>query len=234
MRRVRQPPEKIDQKEKELLARTEGIRSWAAAKGLRFSPTDVNDAVSRIPIPFVDEITYFQIQNVMGGTYRGTGVIGFELVSGGEPPPASCAVTCIPADCPPITLARENLHHRLFRHAGVRTISTDLGAFNREWEVLCRDPRFADAFVDQRMILWLLERGVSKMSRMFFATGAWVACFTDLAPSDDFGIALDGAVDFVSHIPRDITDLYPGRKPRVPPWERMVPRDQPNTPVDLV
>jgi len=75
--------------------------------------------------------------------------------------------------------------------------------FNTAWRVRTSDGRFAEAFVDQRMMAWLEERTADIA---FEIGGGWVMAETE----DDADHALlETLKGFVEHIPRVVGSLYP-------------------------
>ncbi len=70
--------------------------------------------------------------------------------------------TCVvaPADegWSDLTVVPERLGSRILGAVGVRDIEMESERFNRAFHVRSSDPRFASAFVDARMMAWLLER----------------------------------------------------------------------------
>jgi hypothetical protein len=100
-----------------------------------------------------------------------------------------------------LTVVPERLVSRLRDAIGVPQINTELEEFNRTFQIRSGDARFASAFVDARMMQWLLERapGVG-----FEVSGTRVMVFRRRATAslDDVADSLALYDDFVAHIPR--------------------------------
>jgi hypothetical protein len=61
--------------DRELGQRSESLALWAATKGLHFSPRDEDRVVGHLPLPFVNDIWYFEVQNVITGRYKNMGLV---------------------------------------------------------------------------------------------------------------------------------------------------------------
>ena len=100
-----------------------------------------------------------------------------------------------------LTVVPERLVSRLRDAIGVPQINMELEEFNRAFQIRAGDARFASAFVDARMMGWLLERspGVG-----FEVSGTRVMVFRRRATAslDDVADSLALYDDFVEHIPR--------------------------------
>ena len=73
------------------------------------------------------------------------------------------AITCVigpaTAGWSDLTVVPERLVSRLRDAIGLPQIDTELEEFNRAFQIRAADARFASAFVDARMMAWLLEQG---------------------------------------------------------------------------
>lgn len=100
-----------------------------------------------------------------------------------------------------LTVVPERLVSRLRDAIGVPQINMELEEFNRAFQIRAGDARFASAFVDARMMRWLLERGPGVG---FEVSGARVMVFRRRATAslDDVADSLALYDDFVEHIPR--------------------------------
>ena len=100
-----------------------------------------------------------------------------------------------------LTVVPERLVSRLRDAIGAPQINMELEEFNRAFQIRADDARFASAFVDARMMQWLLERspGVG-----FEVSGTRVMVFRRRATVglDDVADSLALYDDFVEHIPR--------------------------------
>lgn len=102
----------------------------------------------------------------------------------------TCVLTDTPAWWPDLSVVPEGLLSRLRATFAMPDIRTESEAFNRRFEVASADPRFASAFLDARMMRWLLDRepGVG-----FEIRGARLMTFRPRATAslDDVALALD-------------------------------------------
>jgi hypothetical protein len=100
-----------------------------------------------------------------------------------------------------LTVVPERLVSRLRDAIGVPQINMELEEFNRAFQIRAGDARFASAFVDARMMRWLLERGPGVG---FEVSGDRVMVFRRRATAslDDVADSLALYDDFVEHIPR--------------------------------
>ena len=179
---------------------------------MSYAVEDTDGVVWRLP-PFAYDLDHF-VENVVRGRFAGREVLGYDLY--GRDPAASVAIAPFAADCPPLTIAHENHRHWIERHAAAITIETELEEFNREWEILCPDPRFADALVDQRLIGWIEETEPPERERTFVVVGGWAGCLMELAPAGHIGLTYEGVTGFLAHMPGAVHELFPGPAPRLP------------------
>ena len=100
-----------------------------------------------------------------------------------------------------LTVVPERLVSRLRDAIGVPQINTELEEFNRAFQIRAGDARFASAFVDARMMQWLLEQGRRCRLR---GSGPRVMVFRRRATANLHDVAYSLALydDFVEHIPR--------------------------------
>lgn len=102
----------------------------------------------------------------------------------------TCVLTDTPAWWPDLSVVPESLVSRLRSTVAMPDIRMESDAFNRRFEVRSADPRFASAFLDARMMQWLLhaEPGVGLEIR-----GARLMTFRPRATSslDDVRLALE-------------------------------------------
>lgn len=71
----------------------------------------------------------------------------------------SCVMTTVDIWAAHLTAARENFLTRLADNVGLRDIEFETDEFNRAFNVKCPDRKFANDFIDQRMMSWLLQAG---------------------------------------------------------------------------
>lgn len=117
----------------------------------------------------------------------------------------SCAVAEVEAALSPLTLGRENVFTRLADSIGLADVELELEDFNRAFTVKCKDRKFANDFLDQRMMRWLLgtDRDFS-----FEACGTWLLVYSKRRRPTEL-IPLFGTLkQFREGIPRVVFDLY--------------------------
>ncbi len=188
--------------------RVEEVRAWAAAHGLAFTVDDEAEQLLTLPLPFLHSSILEVPWNVVCGDWQGTAVMGFDLHLGNGFR-SSCAVAAISADCPMITISHLSHRHWLAEHVGHHVIETEYGSFNREWQILCEDERFASDLVSEPMIEWIVKTEPPDRMRSFQVAGSWAMCFTALLPASQIPIVLGGLVRFVGHFPEVVYELYP-------------------------
>ena len=119
----------------------------------------------------------------------------------------SCAVTWVPLEAPLLRVEHGHLGvHPGGPQHGMKHLQLELERFDRMWRVETRDERFAAAFIDQRMMAWLMT---VEGDYAFEAGGSWAMAETagdDEAALEDLVAVLDA---FVAHIPRAVLSMYP-------------------------
>ena len=118
----------------------------------------------------------------------------------------SCAMTWIDADCPQLTIATEGILTRLADAVGFRDIEFESEEFNRRWQIQSDDRRFAFAFVDARMMAWLLDEGAIGA---YETLGPLLLCSTDKVKPAEYENLLELLRRFRSHVPDVVASLYP-------------------------
>ncbi|HEU4355237.1 MAG TPA: hypothetical protein VFT27_06575 [Actinomycetota bacterium] len=148
------------------------------------------------------------VENTASGGRNGvwTVVVDYWYAPSGDPQHDdylryTCVLTDTPAWWPDLSAVPETLVARLRSTFALPDVRTESEAFNRRFEVRSADARFASAFLDARMIEWLLqvESGVG-----FEIRGARLMTFRPRSTTslDDVGLAL-GLHDALSErIPR--------------------------------
>ena len=118
----------------------------------------------------------------------------------------SCAMAWFEADCPHLTLSREGLLSRLADKLGFRDIEFESEEFNRSWQVSSEDRRFASAFVDARMMEWLLDEGGIASYEVL---GPILMCSTGRLKPAEFENLLEVLRRFRAKVPEVVPSLYP-------------------------
>jgi len=119
----------------------------------------------------------------------------------------TCVLTPAPADWADISVVPQRLASRMRDVLALTDIGTESVEFDRRFEIRSTDRRFASAFVDARMMAWLLEQ-LPGMG--FEILDGWLMVFRPRVKTsvDDLGRAVDLHAAFLERIPRVV---FPGR-----------------------
>ena len=195
--------------------RQQELAMAARQYGLSFSPADTQGCLG-LPFALFMRGEGRGTENVMWGTWKGMAVREFDYWYFEESRSTkgrrartyqrfSCAVTEIDAACSPLSIVRENLLTRLADAVALDDITFELDEFNRGFDVRSKDRRFANDFVDQRMMRFLLG---SDPSFGFEASGRWLLCFSRRRRPLDLIPLLGTVRGFRDHVPSAVLDLY--------------------------
>ena len=195
--------------------RQRALKGEASRLGLSFSAKERFDLVE--PFALFDPVTrlYAQTENVLAGRWRDLEVRVFDYSyqhSDDDRREFSCVLVAIPTGWPSLVIRPETVATRLARLA-LPDIAFEFETFNRAFEVRCGSKRFANAFVDARMMEWLLSLG----DRWGFEIqGPWVLGYRDQVQPWEIEGVLETASTFLERIPRALHSLYPSSVPRRP------------------
>jgi hypothetical protein len=196
--------------------RIQALAAFAGAHALDFSQDD--------PFGIVEwDFALFHrgdgqgVEHVLHGTWGGTPVRAFdfwyyERSSNGKGGSSktyyrfTCAVTPIEAACPRLIVDEEHLLSRLADALTFEDIRFESEAFNRAFQVRSDDPAFAHAFIDARMIAWMLAQGEGQAYEILGDKLMVVRRTID--PSELAGL-LDTVTGFAAAVPRVVFSLYP-------------------------
>lgn len=195
--------------------RRQGLALMARQLGLDFSTEDTLGCLG-LPFALLQRGDGRGTENVMWGTWQGTTVRAFDYWYYDESTDPkghrtktyhrfSCAVTELDAGCSPITIDRENVFTRLADAVGLQDITFELEEFNRAFNVKSKDRRFATAFIDQRMMRFLLG---ADRAFGFEASGKWLLCVSARRRPTEMIPLLGTLQRFRAHVPRVVFDLY--------------------------
>lgn len=149
--------------------RRASFQDQARRAGLRAEPGDPFALLDSPFALFGRMASVRDIENTATGTRNGawTIVVDYWYAPTSDPQlddylRYTCVLTDTPAWWPDLSIVPESLVSRLRSAFAMPDIRTESEAFNRRFEVLSGDPRFANAFLDARMMEWLLgiEPGV--------------------------------------------------------------------------
>lgn len=107
---------------------------------------------------------------------------------------------------PAMSIEPETALTRIGDAVGVRDLQFESDEFNRRWNVTCRDPRFAYAFVDARMMQWLLMAGPQFRFHVF---GSHILAICDQLPPERWLTLHRALTQFVDRVPAVARELYP-------------------------
>lgn len=204
--------------------RREETLALAARLGLQYSAGDpfaIDDAMPHQLFSLGDGRG---CENVMWGTWNEMPVTEFDYWYYNESTDSdgntsrtyhrfSCAMTYVNANCRPLIITKENLFTRMADGMGFRDIEFELEEFNRAWQVKCPDRKFANDFIDQRMMQWLMHAGTSWS---FELVGPIAMAYTRKMPIAQIPTLLACLRAFRDKMPRVVSDLYPGGAPTAP------------------
>jgi hypothetical protein len=195
--------------------RREELATTARQLGLDYSPEDVQGCLA-LPFALLQRGDGRGTENVLSGSWQDMPVREFDYWYFEESRDAkgntsrttyrfSCAVTEVEAALSPLTLGRENVFTRLADSLGLADIEFELDEFNRAFTVKCKDRKFANDFVDQRMMRWLLgtDGGFS-----FEACGRWLLVSSRRRRPTELIPLLGTLKQFRDQVPRVVFDLY--------------------------
>lgn len=196
--------------------RREALAALALREGLHFS---IEDPLGLLWYPFrlFTRGDGQGVEHVVHGTWNDIRVAAFDFWFYDETTDSkggrhrlyrrfSCALAEVDAALGALVIGRESVLSRVADAVGFDDIVFESDAFNRTFEVRCDDRRFASAFVDPRMMAWLL----SADPRLSFATGGrWLLVTAPRQPAEGFPWLLGVLREFHARMPRVIPSLFP-------------------------
>jgi hypothetical protein len=202
----------------------------ASGAGLRHASTD-RFGLHDLPFDMLARLAPpWRIGNVLWGRWEGLDVTVFDVWSAGRHIAPSedgssadpgqghayrCVVTSFPAAWPSLVVEPERLTTQLSDAVSLGDIELESDAFNRRFDVRCDDRRFATAFLDARMMGWLL----SLQDESGFEIGSGlVLVYGELHDMQESTTSLATVRGFLEHVPEVVYSLYPpGDRPVVVP-----------------
>lgn len=158
----------------------------------------------------------------MYGTWRGLDVKLFDYWYARSSDPSiddtnrfSCLLISVGTSWPGLVIEPETSAERLVGRFTLEEIEFESEAFNRAYTVRGEDARFANAFVDARMMQWLLELPPGRWG--FQIAGETLLCYRSPAvfPWELLGVLQTGSA-FIERIPAVARSLYPVIPPMPP------------------
>jgi hypothetical protein len=107
---------------------------------------------------------------------------------------------------PHLRIHREGFLRGLRDALGFKDIQFESEEFNRQFKVTCGDARFASAFVDARMMAFLLDTASGAQIEV---SGGHTLCAVSRLVPDQVGALIDYGAQFEAHIPAVVRELYP-------------------------
>jgi hypothetical protein len=187
--------------------------------GLQYSPEDPFGILNR-PFALFRKGDGRGVENVLWGSWQGMPLHTFDYwyfeessnSKGGRSKTYyrfSCAVTGIGAACSHVSIEKENLLTRLADMFALKDVQFESDEFNEAFNVKSMDREFTYAFVDARMMQWLLANG---RDFTFEVNGDQIlAACKRLDPAAM--LPLWGTLQaFLAQVPRAVFSLYPRRR----------------------
>ncbi|MBI3648507.1 MAG: hypothetical protein HY240_07160 [Actinobacteria bacterium] len=196
--------------------RIKELGAMASHLGLEFSRADPFDILAE-PFQLLCKGDGQGVENVMWGTWQGVPLRQFDFWYYEESTGAqgqrsktyhrfNCVVGPIDAACSHLTIDHENLFTRLADSLSFHDIEFESEEFNRSYQVKCRDKKFANDFVDARMMQWLLAHGEGYS---FEAAGDEILCAHGRLRPTELIPLMGTAKAFSEQVPRIVFELYP-------------------------
>jgi hypothetical protein len=158
------------------------------------------------------------VENVVYGPWQETDVVAFDYWYYAESTDSrggtsrsyhrfNCVLAPIEADCPRLTIERESFMTALADALSFRSIQFESEEFNRDFNVKCEVPKFANDLIDARMMEWLTAIG---WGHGYEALGNRVLVAGPRIDPVELTTLLGVARGFVQHVPKVVASLYPG------------------------
>jgi hypothetical protein len=196
--------------------RRNAFETEARRLGLRFS---ARDPFGLLDEPFAlmrwSQRSYGKLDNVVWGTWHGLQVRAFEYefsVSEDDRRELSCAMVAIPGGWPALVIRPESFLTRV-ADVAVPDIAFESEGFNRAYAVRGQDRRFASAFVDARMMAWLLSL---EPRWGFEIEGPWLLGYRDRVQPWELEGVLEALETLLDKIPQAVSSLFPASVPPRP------------------
>jgi hypothetical protein len=196
--------------------RREDFALVAAQLGLEYWPVDPFGLVFE-PFALFGKGDGRGIENVLAGKYQDVDAKAFDYWYYEESTDSQghrrktysrfdCVIMPIDAACSPMTIDDENLLTLLADALTFDDIEFESEEFNKNFNVKSDDRKFANDFVDARMMAWLLQYG---KGTSFEIMGDRLMCFRrKLAPMEIVTL-LGLSKSLLDHVPSVVYSLYP-------------------------
>ncbi len=206
--------------------RREGFALVATQLGMEYWPQDPFGLLSE-PFALFRKGDGRGIENVLAGGYQSIDVKAFDYWYYDESTDGKgnttktyyrfdCVVVPIDAACSPLTIENENVFTRLADALSFHDIEFESEDFNRTFNVKSPDEKFANDFVDARMMQWLLQNG---KGTAFEIMGDRLLTYRRKLSPMEIVALLGISKAFLDHVPRVVYSLYSRATP-IPPEAR--------------
>lgn len=196
--------------------RREGFALFARSHRMTYSHSDSYGTIN-LPFRLFTKGDGRKVENVLSGSWRDNPVRAFDYWYYTESTDSNgnrsktyhrytCALLDIEAAFPPLAITRENVFTRMADGLGFRDIEFESPEFNNRYQVKAKDRHFAYAFIDGRMMKWLL--GLPRTWE-FEIVGAWILAYEKkrMKP-EEFPPLIEMALAFRQQVPRAALSLY--------------------------
>lgn len=196
--------------------RLQGFALIARQLGLSYAPEDPFGLLGW-PFALFTRGDGQGIENVVWGEWQGLPVHAFDFWFYDETTDSNgrtsrsytrfdCAVVPVDAACPSLSIQHENVLTRLADALALKDLQFESDEFNRAFNVKSGDAAFATAFVDARMMGWLLAKGAGYG---FEAVGNRLLVAGPKIDPLQLVPLLGTAKAFRDQVPRVVFSLYP-------------------------
>lgn len=196
--------------------RRQAFALMATQLGLEYFPEDPYGLLSE-PFALLEKGDGRGVENVLSGTWQELDVRLFDYWYYEESTDSKghtsktyhrfdCVVAPVDAACSRLVIEHENLGTRLANALTFRDIQFESEDFNNEFRVKSPDAKFANDFVDARMMDWLLNNAEHFS---FEVAGDRMLCHCGKLKPPEIVPLLGTAKAFRDQIPRVVYSLYP-------------------------
>lgn len=196
--------------------RQQAFAAFAAAHGLGYHLRDPFSLLSE-PFHLLHKGDGRGIENVLDGDWSGIPIRAFDYWYYEESTDSQghrsktyyrfdCVLVPVEAACTPLRIDRENVLTRLADHLAMRDLEFELEEFNRAFSVHCEDRKFANDFLDQRMMRWLLAAPGKPIFEVAYDR---LLCAVKKCDVEELPVLLHTAKGFREQVPAVVYSLYP-------------------------
>jgi hypothetical protein len=200
-------------------ARQRSLMLLCRRAGLEFEPLDLRPDTAWLPFPMFGRARH-GTENVVWDRRLGPEVRAFDFWyedeptdqrPGGNRTRVTCAVVPLRSACPRLRVTPRDLVDEVVDAVGGAEIKLELEDFDRRFRVHADDPRFAVAFLDQRLMEALL--GLPDGVSVDVNGDVLLLSAAELPPEKVLRL-YDAAVAIRRRIPRVVSSLFPPRPER--------------------